>query len=142
MAYRKRTATTKFPVKKRKELGDNLASVDCEEVASKAIDRVLGSLHCNHFTDRRQFLSEQKSRKELLECVKTMVRNFGSSYMTYLPRKRFAEFQHAWFTQARNYIYGECTEAVPSTSDQVGLRTMVQNLGLHPKIAKLPGTVS
>ena len=39
--------------------------------------------------------------------------------MTYLPRKRFAEFQHAWFTQARNYIDGECTEAVPSTSGRV-----------------------
>ena len=61
MASRKRTATTKFPVKQRKELGDNLASVDCENVASEAIDRVLGSLHCNHFNDRRQFLSEQKS---------------------------------------------------------------------------------
>ena len=68
MASRKRTATTKFPVKQRKELGDNLASVDCEDVASEAIDRVLGSLHCNHFNDRRQFLSEQKSRKELLVC--------------------------------------------------------------------------
>ena len=58
--------------------------------------------------------------------------------MTYLPRKRFTEFQHAWFTQARNYVDGDCTEAVPSTSGRV----KEQNLGLHPKIAKLPGTFS
>ena len=57
MASRKRTATTtstNFPVKQRKELGDNLARVDCEDVASEAIDKVVGSLHCNHFNDRRQ----------------------------------------------------------------------------------------
>ena len=58
MASKKRTATTtltKFPVKQRKELGNNLASVDYEDVASEeAIDKVLGSLHCNHFNDRRQ----------------------------------------------------------------------------------------
>ena len=57
MASRKRTATTtltKFPVKQRKELGDNLAHVDCEDVASEAIDKVVGSLHSNHFDDRRQ----------------------------------------------------------------------------------------
>ena len=42
MASRKRTATTtltKFPVKQRKELGDNLARVDCEDVAGEAIDK-------------------------------------------------------------------------------------------------------
>ena len=47
---------TKFPVKQRKELGDNLAHVDCEDVASEAIDKVVGSLHCNHFNDRSQTL--------------------------------------------------------------------------------------
>ena len=59
MASRKRTATTtctltNFHVKQRKELGDDLARVDCEDVASEAIDKVVGSLHCNHFNDRRQ----------------------------------------------------------------------------------------
>ena len=50
MASRKRTATTtctctltKFPVKQRKELGDNLACLDCEDVASEAIDKVVGT---------------------------------------------------------------------------------------------------
>ena len=47
MASRKRTATTKFPVKQRKELGDNLSRVYCEDVASEAVDKVVGSLHCN-----------------------------------------------------------------------------------------------
>ena len=42
---------TKFPVKQTKELGDNLAHVDCADVASEAIDKVIGSLHCNHFND-------------------------------------------------------------------------------------------
>ena len=56
MASRKRTATTltKFPVKQRKELSDILARVDCEDVSSEAINEVVGSLHCNHFNDRRQ----------------------------------------------------------------------------------------
>ena len=33
---------------------DILAHVDCEDVPSEAIDKVVGSLHCNHFNDRRQ----------------------------------------------------------------------------------------
>ena len=56
MASKKRAATTtltKFRVKQRKELGNNLARVDCEVVASEAIDKVVGSLYCNHFNDRR-----------------------------------------------------------------------------------------
>ena len=44
---------TKFPVKQRKELSNILARVDCEDVSSEAIDKVVGSLHCNHFNDRR-----------------------------------------------------------------------------------------
>ena len=44
MASRKRTATTTLTVKQRKQLGDNLACVDCEDVASEAIDKVVTSL--------------------------------------------------------------------------------------------------
>ena len=47
------TTLTKFPVKQRKELSNILARVDCEDVSSEAIDKVVGSLHCNHFNDRR-----------------------------------------------------------------------------------------
>ena len=53
----KRTATTAltmFPVKQRIELRDNLAHVDCDDVASETIGKVVGSLHCSHFNDRRQ----------------------------------------------------------------------------------------
>ena len=48
------TTLTKFPVKQRKELSNILDRVDCEDVPSEAIDKVVGSLHCNHFNDRRQ----------------------------------------------------------------------------------------
>ena len=47
MASRKQTATTtltKFPVKQRKALGNNLARVDCKGVASEAIDKVVKPL--------------------------------------------------------------------------------------------------
>ena len=37
MASRKTNRYTKFPVKRRKELGDNLACVDCEDVASEEL---------------------------------------------------------------------------------------------------------
>ena len=60
---------TNFLAKQRKELGDDLARVDCEDVASEAIDKVVESLYCNHFNDRRQFLSEEKTRKDLVEFV-------------------------------------------------------------------------
>ena len=29
--------------------------MDCEDVPSEAIDKVVGSFHCNHFSERRQW---------------------------------------------------------------------------------------
>ena len=36
-------------------MSDILACIDCEDVSSEAIDKVVGSLHCNHFNYRRQW---------------------------------------------------------------------------------------
>ena len=54
MASRKPTATTtltKFPVKQRKELGDNLARVDCKILLVRPLTKIVTDGHTDSLTN-------------------------------------------------------------------------------------------
>ena len=70
---RSSSSTTKFLVKRRKELGEYLTEKNVEmqytEISLKSIERVKNSLHARHFMERLSALSDSKGENALLKCL-------------------------------------------------------------------------
>lgn len=114
---RKSKPTNSFPVQKRKEMGRHLHGLyetQLATIAEKAIEQVRENLHVKHFRERSEALNDPAGQQELTKCVEAMCTNFGSFYSSFLPRKQYTNFQHAWFMHIRQYITGVPSNGVPS----------------------------
>ena len=105
----KRKKNTGFLAKERKELGNQLLCISEEiksDVSEKAIAKVSSSVHVRHHGDRKAALDDPKGKQQLIDCVIAMCDNFCSFYLTFMPGKKYVEFQHVWFMHIRHYMEG------------------------------------
>ena len=129
----------KFPVKRRKELGVYLSEVREDRylhISNRSIENVRKSTHVNYYLDRLKALQDSNGEQHLINCVKAMCSNFASFYSTFLPRKRYVNFQHAWFSHIGQYIDGVRREGVPSSNVPSSTRSgrRIKDAGAHCRI--------
>ena len=92
----------KFPVKRRKELEVYLSEVREDRylhISNRSIENIRKSTHVRYYPDRLKALQDSNGEQHLINCVKAMCSNFASFYSTFLPRKRYVNFQlHSFHT--------------------------------------------
>lgn len=140
MAKRKSVSVgVKFPVKKRKELDEYLTDIPhdrCREIALKSICTVKGTLNVAHFSQRLEALQDPNGEEPLVNVVTAMCSNFKSYYSIFLARKRYPQFQQAWFLHIGQYIDGLGTDKETRTRSGRKVKDVGKNCRVEAKECK------
>ena len=100
-----------FPVKHLSSLTEK----QLFDISERAVNKVKKRLHVSYYSERLRALNDPIGEQHLLKSAKAMCCNFNSYYSTFLPRKRYVPFQHAWFMHIGQYIDGTRGQGVPSS---------------------------
>ncbi len=87
-------------------------------VIKNAISNVLSCPHLRFFPERRTAMNDPKGKDHLVKCVAAMCNNLCSFYLTFMPGKKYSEFQNALFMHIRKYTVGISGITPPALSSR------------------------